>query len=231
MLRFSHTSLELNDTEILKNISFSVDPREIVAIIGASGAGKSSLFRLLIGEVRPTDGDVLLDDWHLGDLSLKSLQSYRRQIGVVFQDFRLLPKKNAYENVAFALEVCGEEKLIRERVPELLRLTGLEEKKYDFPQTLSGGEKQRLSIARALVHNPKILIADEPTGNLDPKNSRDIAELFVRLNRERELTVFIATHDPNLVEWIAPRIIRLENGELLFDKKFCDVKEAFRGIL
>lgn len=231
MLNFQNVSLSLGKKEILKNINFSVEPGEIVALLGESGAGKSSVFRLLIGEWRPTLGSIKLDNFALETLSLENLQKYRRQIGIVFQDFRLLPQKTVYENVAFALEVCGEEKRIHKRVPELLRLVGLWEQKDQFPSSLSGGERQRVAVARALVHAPKILIADEATGNLDPKNSREIADLFARLHKKEGLTIIFATHDPTLVLRTMPRVIRLDRGGILFDEKNCPPEKAFQGLL
>jgi cell division transport system ATP-binding protein len=200
--------------------------------LGESGAGKSSIFRLLIGEWKPTLGSITLDDIALETLSLGNLQKYRRQIGVVFQDFRLLPKKTVYENVAFALEVCGEkEKKIKQKVPPLLRLVGLWEQRNQFPHALSGGESQRVAIARALVHAPKILIADEATGNLDPKNAREIADIFARLHQKEKLTIIFATHDPTLVLRTIPRVIRIDKGMILFDQKSCPPEKAFQGLL
>jgi cell division transport system ATP-binding protein len=215
MLEFKNISLKLGDSQVLQDISFSVMPSEMVAILGVSGAGKSSLFQLLIGAQRPTNGEVCLDQIVLSELSANSLQKYRKQIGVVFQDFRLLPKKNAYDNIAFALEVCGDEEHISVRVPKLLSLVGLSGKGELFPHQLSGGEKQRVAVARALVHNPKILIADEATGNLDPGNTREIGRLFKKLNQETGITILFSTHDDVLIEEINPRVIRLEAGRMV----------------
>ncbi len=215
MLAFKNISLTLGDTQVLRDISFDVTPGELVAVLGVSGAGKSSLFQILIGAQRPTSGHVSLDDIVLSDLSASSLQKYRKQIGVVFQDFRLLPKKSAYDNVAFALEVCGNDDLIASRVPKLLSLVGLEGKEHLFPHQLSGGEKQRVAVARSLVHNPKILIADEATGNLDPGNTREIGKLFKKLNQETGITILFSTHDDILVHETQPRVIRLEQGQMV----------------
>jgi cell division transport system ATP-binding protein len=208
-----------------------ITPGEMVALLGASGTGKTSIFRLLLGEHKPTLGSIQLDNFALEKLSYANLQKYRRQIGVVFQDFQLLPQKTVYENVAFALEVCGEEDKIARKVPELLRLVDIWEKRDQFPDTLSGGEKQRTAIARALVHNPKLLIADEATGNLDPQNSKDIAALFQTLHKEKNITILFATHDPILVQELHPRVIRLEEGKVLFDKKEISLSEAFSGMV
>jgi cell division transport system ATP-binding protein len=231
MLVLKNVSFALNSTEILNNISFKITPGEMVGILGASGAGKSTLFRLLTREIRPTLGKIKLDKLTLDDLSFESIQQYRRQIGIIFQDYKLLNQKTVFENVAFALEVCGQTKDLTEKVENLLDLVGIKDKKDDFPHILSGGEKQRVAIARALVHKPQILIADEATGNLDPKNSREIANLFLKLNKEQQITIIFSTHDPVLVEQVKPRIIRLENGEVLFDKKNINKEEAFAGLL
>ena len=230
MLKFDKVTLELGNNVVLRDISFEVMPGEVVAILGISGAGKSSLFKLLIGEKSPTKGQIMLDKFSLADLNADSLQKYRRQIGIAFQDFRLLPKKTVFDNVSFALEVCGMDELIEERVPELLALVGLSHRKDAFPHELSGGEKQRTAIARSLVHYPKILIADEITGNLDPKNSRDIADLLAHLNVTKGMTILFSTHDSVLVEGLMPRVIRLEEGKILFDEKKCSLKKAFEGV-
>ncbi len=231
MLTFKNVGLNMGDSTVLTSLDFGVKPGEIVAVLGASGAGKSSLFSLLIGEKKPTTGEILLDEISLGDLSFTSVQQYRRQIGIIFQDFRLLPQKTVFENIAFALEICGKADLVSKRVPDLIRLVGLENKKDRFPRELSGGERQRVSIARALAHNPKILIADEATGNLDPRNSREIAELLLYLNQKTNLTLLFATHDPVMVKKLNPRVIRLESGKIRFDKQSCPLSEAFADLL
>ena len=202
-----------------------------MALLGSSGAGKSSIFKLLIGDIKPTKGDVQVVDLSLRELSFSGLQTYRRNIGVVFQEFHLLPSKTVYENIAYALEVCGEEDDIEKKVPELIKLVGLEKRKDHFPYQLSGGEKQRVSIARAMVHDPQILIADEATGNLDPKNSREISEIFKKLNADKKMTIIFSTHDPVLVGQLKPRVIRLEQGKIKFDKENCSVEEAFTGMV
>jgi len=231
MLALENVSLTLGNRKVLDRISFTVKPGEMVALLGSSGAGKSSVFRLLIGEDRPSLGSIKLDDFRLEDLSAESVQAYRRQIGVIFQDFRLLPQKTVAENVAFALEVCDKASLISKRVPELLKLVGLLDKASQFPDSLSGGESQRLAIARALIHEPKILIADEPTGNLDPRNSREIAQLFQTLHQEKKMTIVFATHNPVMIDILKPRVIRLHDGRLAFDEKSCPLEKAFEGIL
>ncbi len=231
MLTFKNVHLSIDKYEILKNLNFTVEPGEVVAILGSSGAGKSSVFKLMTLEQKPTIGKIDLDGISLGDLSFDSVQDYRRQIGIIFQDYRLLNQKTVFENIAFALEVCGDEDKIAKKVPELIELVGLKGKENKFPRSLSGGEKQRVSIARALAHDPVILVADEATGNLDPRNSREISDLFLKINKERNLTIFFATHDPILVEKLKPRVIRIEKGKILIDEKHISVKRAFEGIL
>ncbi len=231
MLQFQSVSLALGSTDILTDVSFTVSPGELVAIIGASGAGKSSIFRLLTGQRRPTVGQLTVDKFDLGRLTPRSLQAYRRQIGVVFQDFKLLNHKTVAENVAFALEVCADYRDVDTRVESALRFTGLYPRRDAFPPTLSGGEKQRTAIARALVHQPRILIADEPTGNLDPRSSRIVGDLFHRLNSQQGLTTIFSTHDPLLVRQLRPRVIRLESGRIVFDRPDCDPTTAFQGLL
>lgn len=228
MLEFQHVSLSLGKKEVLRDMHFSVFPGELVAILGTSGAGKSSLFKLLIGEEKPTAGSLRLDNFALERLSSANLQKYRRQIGIVFQNFRLLPGKTVFENVAFALEVCGEGKSVAVKVPKLLHLVGLWDKRNQFPASLSGGEVQRTAIARALVHSPKLLLADEPTGNLDPANSKAIAELFGMLHQKEGITVVLATHDPLVIQTLLPRVIRLNQGKITFDGDVKTSPEAFR---
>ena len=207
---------------MLERINFDISPGELVAILGTSGAGKSSVFNLLIGDKKPSSGAIMLDDIKLNAISYNNLQRYRQQIGIIFQDFRLLPEKTVFENIAFALEVCGQEELIAQKVPELIKLVKLSGKEKSFPKELSGGECQRVAIARALVHDPKILIADEPTGNLDPRNSFEIADLLLQLNREKGLTILFATHDPILIKRLHPRLMLLENGKLTVDSPVFD---------
>ena len=231
MLKVQEVSLSFGETEVLHQLSFEVQRGEMVALLGSSGAGKSSIFKLLIGDIKPTKGDVQVVDLSLRELSFSGLQTYRRNIGVVFQEFHLLPSKTVYENIAYALEVCGEEDDIEKKVPELIKLVGLEKRKDHFPYQLSGGEKQRVSIARAMVHDPQILIADEATGNLDPKNSREISEIFKKLNADKKMTIIFSTHDPVLVGQLKPRVIRLEQGKIKFDKENCSVEEAFTGMV
>jgi len=203
----------------LKNINFRIERGEFVTIVGPSGAGKSTLIRLLICEERPTSGEIYVAGREITHLSRRELPFYRRKIGVIFQDFKLLPQKTVAENVAFALEVSdaspGE---IARKVPLILDLVGLSNRMSNKPDELSGGEKQRVSIARALVHTPKILIADEPTGNLDPLSTWEIIELLFKINK-RGTTVILATHDKEIVDTLNKRVITIKNGQLVSDQQ------------
>lgn len=195
-------------------MSFSIQPGEFVVIKGVSGAGKSTIINLLIGADKPDQGIVEVDNLLVNEMDDNTLQLYRRKLGVVFQDYKLLPKKTVYENVAFAMEVCEEANHnIEQRVPEVLEKVGLLQFQDKFPSQLSGGEEQRLAIARALVHNPRLIIADEPTGNLDEENVRGILRLLTKL-QEEGATILMTTHDP-LVQELAPgRTLTLENGKI-----------------
>ena len=170
--------------KVLDNISFKIDGGEFVSIVGASGAGKTTLIHSMIGGEPINTGQIIIDDYDVSRLKPKKIQEYRQRIGIVFQDYKLLPQKTVYENVAFALEVAGySKKVVRERTISVLKLTGLEEQRNNFPRQLSGGEKQRTAVARALVHAPDLLIADEPTGNLDPENAKALAKLLLQINK------------------------------------------------
>ncbi len=193
-------------------------PREFVSIVGRSGAGKSTLIKLLIGEERPSKGRVVFGHYDVSNLESKYLPELRRHIGVVFQDFRLLPTKNAYENVAFALEVAGRpQKEIDDLVEEVLDLVGVLDKADNFVHELSGGEKQRVAIARAMVNRPDVVVADEPTGNLDPFNALGIINLLQQIN-ELGTTVLLATHNKEIVNQLGRRVILLENGRVIRDE-------------
>ncbi len=202
---------------VLDRVSCSIGGGEFVSIVGASGAGKSTLVNLLIGALRPTSGAIRVDNHTVNEMSESTLALYRRKLGIVFQDFKLLPKKTVYENVAFALEVCGESnKLIKKRVPEVLEIVGLTERANAFPATLSGGEQQRVGIARAIVHQPALVIADEPTGQLDPQTGSEIIDLLLKINASGT-TIILATHDRETVDRIQKRVIRLAKGKLVSD--------------
>jgi cell division transport system ATP-binding protein len=202
----------------LDGVSLNIDKGEFVFLIGQSGSGKSTVLRLLLREDLPTTGVVTVDGRNLSRMPNRKVPELRRRIGCVFQDFRLLPKKTVYENVAFALEVINKSpKAIRRTVPEVLDLVGLEGKAQRLPNELSGGEQQRVAIARAFVNRPLVLLADEPTGNLDPDTSQGIMSLLERINRTGT-TVVMATHDNNIVDAMRRRVIELEFGKVIRDQ-------------
>lgn len=206
------------DRPALRNINLEIAKGEFVFLVGQSGSGKSTFLRLILREYRPTKGTLYVAGKNLSTLNQWKVPVLRRQIGTVFQDFRLLPGKTVYENVAFALQVIGKpSRVIREVVPETLRLVGLEGKEGRLNEELSGGEQQRVAIARAFVNRPKILIADEPTGNLDPETSVGIMKLLDRINRT-ETTVIMATHDSSIVDQMRRRVLELRKGELVRDQ-------------
>jgi cell division transport system ATP-binding protein len=203
----------------LDNVSVSIDAGEFVFLVGASGSGKSTFIRLLIKELDATEGTVIVGGRDLGKLRRTKVPYLRRGIGCVFQDYKLLPGRSVYENVAYALEVTGDApRAIRRKVPEILSLTGLSDKTDRLPNELSGGEQQRVSIARAFVNHPRLLIADEPTGNLDPDTSIGIMQLLYRINRTGT-TVVMATHDRDMVDKMQMRVIALEDGRIVRDER------------
>ena len=205
-------------TRALRDVNLTIDQGEFVFIIGSSGAGKSSLFKLLMREEEPTSGDIIVNDINLSRLNHRDIPYYRRTMGVVFQDFRLIPSKTVYENVAFALRVTGAtSNTIRKRVPYVLGLVGLPKKQNNKPDELSGGEQQRVSLARALVNNPKLIIADEPTANMDPKMSKEIMELLLEINK-RGTTVIVVTHEKTLVDMYNKRVVMIDDGKVISDK-------------
>lgn len=215
----------------LDGVSLQVDTGEFVFLVGPSGSGKSTLIRLVIRELRPTSGSVIVGGRDLGELRRGKVPYLRRAIGCVFQDFRLLPDRTAAENVAYALQVTGHsQKEVRRRVPEILSLVGLEGKYDRLPRELSGGEQQRVSIARALVNHPRLLIADEPTGNLDPETSLGIMDLLLRINRTGT-TVMVATHDQHTVDRMQMRVIALEQGKVVRDEESAGYHEETGEVL
>ena len=206
------------DVEILDSINLEIKDGEFVSIVGPAGAGKSTLLKLLTREIRPKVGDVLVDGVNLFDITAREVPLLRRKIGTVFQDFKLLTSKNAFENVAFALEVVGATKEeIDNDVPKVLSIVGLSEKINSFPHQLSGGEKQRLAIARALIHRPRVILADEPTGNLDLVNSYDVLKLLMKIN-ELGTTVIMVTHNRDLVNTVGRRVVTMEKGKIVRDQ-------------
>jgi len=203
----------------LDDVSFRINPGEFVSLVGRSGAGKSTVIKLLIGEDKPSRGRIFFGQYEVNKLHDNELPPFRRHIGIVFQDFRLLAQKNSYENVAFALEVAGRpQKEIIELVPQVLDMVGLGDKGKNFPHELSGGEKQRVAIARAMVHRPEVIIADEPTGNLDPFHASEIIDLLKKIN-QLGTTVILATHDKDIINSVEKRVVTLDRGRVIRDEE------------
>ncbi len=220
MIKFKDVSV-VYDKEIvaLDHVSFEINDGEFVFLVGKTGAGKSSAIKLLTGEIKPTSGDVVVDGIVVNSLKRKKIPYLRRAQGVVFQDFRLLPNKTVYENVAFAMEIIGKPKSeIERKVPKILALVGLGERADNFPHEISGGEQQRVSIARAIVNSPSLIIADEPTGNLDVETSSGVMELFDKINK-MGTTIVMVTHSEKIVNDMQKRVIQLENGALVRDEE------------
>ncbi|MBQ7140832.1 MAG: cell division ATP-binding protein FtsE [Bacilli bacterium] len=207
-----------NGVTALYNLNLSIKKGEFVFVIGASGSGKSTLIKMMYREEKPTKGQIIIGGINVAKLRNGKVYKLRRKLGVVFQDFKLLPKLNVYENVAFALEVIGMNKAdIRARVIKVLKLVGLKEKVRSYPDQLSGGEQQRVAIARAIVNDPKLLICDEPTGNLDPVTSMEIMQVLETINRKLGTTIIMATHDRDIVNKLKKRVIMLDSGQLKND--------------
>ncbi len=219
MIRFKNvTKVYGKDTYALNKVNLNIKAGEFVSIVGQSGTGKTTLIRLIIAEERPTSGRVIIGDWDITNIKAREIPILRRQIGVVFQDFKLLQRKTVFENAAFGLEVAGvKQQKIKEVVLQVLKIVGLEKKVHRFPQQLSGGEQQRAVIARALVHRPKILVADEPTGNLDSINSQEIINLLKRIN-EFGTTVVLVTHNREIVNSLRKRVVTIEKGSIVSDQ-------------
>ncbi len=202
----------------INRVSLHVEPKEFVILVGTSGAGKSTLLKLLTCEEKPTSGKIVVGGIDYDDLKEKQIPLLRRKIGVVFQDFKLLPQRTVFENIAFALEIAGmTNREIRSTVPKVINLVGLKGKEKQFPRQLSGGERQRVAIARAVVRQPKILIADEPTGNLDPRHSWEIVKLLEKINRYGT-TVLLTTHNAEIVNKLKRRVVTIENGKISSDQ-------------
>jgi cell division transport system ATP-binding protein len=202
----------------VEHATFRIARGEFVFLVGSTGSGKSTLMRMLIKEHEPTEGEIRVSGRNLADIDHKRVPHYRRNIGVVFQDFKLLPNRTVYDNVAYALQVTGHSrKEIRDKVPDILRLTGLSTKLHNYPDQLSGGEQQRVSVARAFVNHPPLLLADEPTGNLDPETSIGIMQLLYRINKAGT-TVLVATHDSHMVDRMRRRVIELQSGRIVRDE-------------
>jgi len=219
VLSFSGVEMRYSATDVaLDHVSFDIFPGEFVFLVGHSGSGKSTAMKLLIKELEPTDGEIRVAGRDLQRIPRARVPYYRRNLGVIFQDYKLLPNRTVYENVAYALQVTGgTRREIREKVPDILRLTGLSLKLHSYPDQLSGGEQQRVSVARAFVNHPPLLLADEPTGNLDPETSIGIMQLLYRINRTGT-TVVVATHDVAMVDRMRRRVIELAEGRVVRDE-------------
>ncbi|OHB21646.1 MAG: cell division ATP-binding protein FtsE [Parcubacteria group bacterium RIFCSPLOWO2_01_FULL_48_18] len=220
MITFQNVSKVYNHNSIaLENVSFKILPNEFASIVGRSGAGKSTVIKLLIGEERPSKGRIFFGDVEVTRVAYGNMPSLRRKIGVIFQDFRLLAAKTAFENIAFALEAAGRPQWeITQFVPQLLDMVGIKDRANNFPHELSGGEKQRVAIARALINRPDVIVADEPTGNLDPINTWDIIKLLLKIN-ELGTTVILATHDKEIINSLGKRVISLDRGRMIRDEQ------------
>jgi cell division transport system ATP-binding protein len=220
MIKFDAVTKTYNsNNQAIRNINLDIHKGEFLSLVGQSGAGKSTLMKLIIGEEKPDSGRILIDDIDVARIRSMDIPYLRRKIGVVFQDIKLLPNRTAFENVAFAMEVAGEQlPTIRREVPKILETVGLEEKSKAFPHEMSGGERQRVAIARALAHNPVLLLADEPTGNLDSINAWDIIQLLLKINKGGT-TVILATHAKDLVNSIKRRVVTIEKGEIVYDQE------------
>lgn len=230
MIDFINVTKEYSDTSALNNISFHIEDGEFVFIVGHSGAGKTTLTKLLLREEKATEGKIIVDGIDVTLLKTSKIPRYRRKLGMVFQDFRLFQDKTAYENIACIMRAVGTPgKEIRRRVPALLRTVSMEQKSSHFPRELSGGEQQRVALARAIANNPDIIIADEPTGNIDPEMSMDIMNMLMKINRLLNKTVIVVTHDLELVEYFGHRVITLDEGKLGSDVNLPFEEQSGKG--
>ena len=213
------TKVYPDGTVALSEASLTIEPKEFVSIVGHSGAGKTTLAKMLLAEEKPTSGTVFYESLNINNLKKGEIHLFRRKIGIIFQDFRLLPNKTVYENVAFAMEMSGrfDEEVLSD-VPHVLDLVDLADKAYNFPHELSGGEKQRVAIARAIVNQPDIIVADEPTGNLDPINANDIIAILKKIN-DLGTTVILTTHNKGVIDALGKRVITMEKGKVVRDDK------------
>ena len=217
MIQLQKVTKQYGDNFGLSDVNIKINDGEFVFLVGPSGAGKSTFIKLILKEIEPDEGSIYFDDMEVTSMSNRLVPMYRRNIGIVFQDFRLLQKKTVYENVAFAMEAVHQKrKLIKKQVPHILKLVGISEKADRYPHELSGGEQQRVAIARAIVNNPKVLIADEPTGNLDPEKSWEIMNLLNQINM-RGTTVVMVTHEKDIVDRMGKRVIQIEAGKVVRD--------------
>ena len=220
MIYFEKVSKIYDDnTEALKDINLSINPNEFVSIVGHSGAGKTTLIKMLLAEEKPTEGQVFFESLNVHSLDKKNISEFRRKIGIIFQDFRLLPNKTAYENIAFAMEAAGKtDEEIASDVPQVLDLVDLDDKVWNFPHQLSGGERQRVAIARAIVNQPDVLVADEPTGNLDPINTHEIVQILQKIN-DLGTTVILTTHNKGVIDSLGKRVVTMDSGKIIRDDK------------
>ena len=220
MISFERVSKVYPDESVaLDNVSFSIEPREFVSIVGPSGAGKTTLLKLFLAEEKPTEGAIFFDETNVHTLDKKAINNFRRKIGMVFQDFRLLPNRTVYENIAFTMEAAGRsDEEIEQDVPHVLNLVDLSNKIWNFPRELSGGEKQRVAIARALVNEPDVIIADEPTGNLDPVNTYDVVQILKKIN-DLGTIVILTTHNKGIIDSLGKRVIAMDKGRIVRDDK------------
>lgn len=220
MIYFDNVSKIYNGNSFaLEDVSFSVEPQEFISIVGHSGAGKTTLLKMLLAEDHPTRGSVFFESANIHALPKGMLAKFRKRVGTIFQDFKLLPRKTAYENVAFAMEVAGRtDSEIESDVPHALNLVDLEDKMWHFPNELSGGEKQRVAIARAIVNQPDLIIADEPTGNLDPINTYDVVQILKKIN-DLGTTVLLTTHNKGVIDSLGRRVITIDQGRIVRDDK------------
>ncbi|KKQ07482.1 MAG: Cell division ATP-binding protein FtsE [Parcubacteria group bacterium GW2011_GWB1_36_5] len=219
MIYFNNVTKAYKDGLALDDVTFTVTAGEFVSIVGHSGAGKTTLTKMILADDVPTDGTVFFESINVHKLKSKDLTKLRRRIGVVFQDFKLLSNKTAYENIAFAMEAVGKtDEEIASDVPHVLELVDLSNRLYHFPNQMSGGEQQRLAIARAIINQPELIIADEPTGNLDPINTHEIVQIFKKIN-DLGTTVILATHNRGVIDSVGSRVITMENGKIIRDSK------------
>lgn len=213
------TKIYSDNTAALDDVSFSVEPGEFLSVVGHSGAGKTTLMKMLLAEEHPTSGSVFFESTNVHEVPRRALNAIRRKIGTVFQDFRLLPHKTAYENIAFAMEAAGRgEEDIRSDVPHVLELVDLGDKMTNFPHELSGGEQQRVAIARAIVNQPDVIVADEPTGNLDPVNTFEVVQILKKIN-DLGTTVILTTHNKGVIDSLKKRVITMDRGKIIRDDK------------
>ena len=220
MIIFENVSKVYPDNSVaLDDVTLSIEPKEFVSIVGPSGAGKTTLLKLFLAEELPTNGNIYYDSVNIHSLGRRGINEFRRKVGMVFQDFRLLPNRTVYENIAFTMEAAGRtDGEIESDVPHVLELVDLTPKVWNFPRELSGGEKQRVAIARALVNEPDVIIADEPTGNLDPANTYDIVQILKKIN-DLGTTVILATHNKGIIDFLKRRVVAMERGKVVRDDR------------